>query len=155
MDPDAKLEEKAEMVYKKPAQVVDKAAKSEKAKVLGAWAFVIGMIIAVVLALASVWLGWGINEVGALSLVLVILGLIVGLVNISEAESTQFLLAALVLVVLPVGFGRLDMLPAVGAGGIGIGAILSTIVHYISMFVAPAALVVALKAMYSAARESS
>jgi hypothetical protein len=153
MDPDAKLEEKAEMVYKKPAQVVDKAAKSEKGRMLGAWAFIIGMVIAVVLALATAWLGWGVNEAGALSLILVILGLVVGLVNISEAESTQFLLAALVLVVLPVGFGQLDMIPAVGAGGIGIGAILSIVVHYISIFVAPAALVVALKAMYSAARE--
>jgi len=71
-------------------------------------------------------------------LVLAILGLIVGFVNISYKETHGFLVAAIVL--LLVGSAGLDFLPVIGPW-------LGTTFINIGHFVAPAALVVALKSV--------
>ncbi len=100
---------------------------------MGAYAFLVGVAIAI---LAGIFSPAGTQS--TVALVLVILGLIVGFMNITEKEVTSFLIASIALI-------------AVGGAGLGvievarIGATLDAIVKNIVLFVAPAALIVAVK----------
>ena len=96
---------------------------------IGAWSFILGLALAIVLAFVSVNLTW----------LLVLAGLLVGILNVQDKEVTQFLLAALVLI-------------SVGSAGInllGIPAILQNVVYFVS----PAAVIVAIKATYTIGRK--
>jgi len=106
---------------------------------IGSWAFILGVIIAVVAGLAAKALT---DFSGYITLVLVILGLIVGFLNIADKEITSFLVAAIAIGVM--GTAQLGAIPYVGE-------YLASMVINISAFVAPAALVVALKAIYNLA----
>ncbi|MBN2111684.1 hypothetical protein JW707_01160 [Candidatus Woesearchaeota archaeon] len=105
----------------------------------GHYAFLVGVLLAVVAALipslqAAAWLPW----------VLIVLGLIVGFLNITAKETTEFLVATIAL--MAVGTGGLSAVPSAGAIVLGI-------LKNLVAFVAPAALVVALKAIYALAGE--
>ena len=100
---------------------------------IGHWSFILGVIIAIVAGLA------GAVYVEAAAMLLVALGIIVGFLNISEKETSSFLIAAIAL--LLTGAAGLEKLPA-------IGNYLGPILTNISTFVAPAAVIVALKAVY-------
>ena len=96
---------------------------------VGAWSFIVGLALAIILAFVAVDLTW----------LLVLAGILVGLLNIQDKETLNFLLAALVLV-------------TVGSAGItilGIPLILQNIV----VFVSPAAAIVAIKAVYNIGRK--
>lgn len=102
---------------------------------LGRWAFLIGVVLAVVFGLfaAGSWLPW----------LLVVLGLIVGLVNISDKEVGAFLTAGTVLVLM---------------GYFG-GQTLSNVSYLSAMFnnlltlFVPATIVVAVKSVLALARD--
>jgi hypothetical protein len=79
------------------------------------------------------------------ALILVVLGLIVGFINIGVKETHDFLVAVIAL--LLAGTAGLGNLPAIGTY---IGAILTNI----TTFVAPAAVIVALKAVWELARKT-
>lgn len=102
---------------------------------IGRWAFFGGVILAILLGFFP-----GIMEVQTAAGFFSLLGLIVGLFNISGKEVRKFLLAAAVL--LLVGSGGLDRLPL-------IGNYLDQVVINLTIFVAPAAVIVALKAVLS------
>lgn len=99
----------------------------------GGWAFIIGVILAVLLAFLP-------NPL--LVVVLILLGLLVGVLNVTAEESTKFLVATIALLVA--GAAGLSALPSVGS-------IISSILKNIVAFVAPAALIVSLKAVYELA----
>ncbi|MEM2174588.1 MAG: hypothetical protein QXI58_03065 [Candidatus Micrarchaeia archaeon] len=108
----------------------------------GEWAFLAGVLLALVLGLLQ-----GLGVVGdytLLSLLLVILGLVVGLTTVTSKETDSFLIASIAL--LSVGAAGLSSL-----GGPTIGAVLADALANLRAFVAPAALVVALKALYKLA----
>jgi len=111
---------------------------------VGAWAFILGVIIAI---LAGLFAGT-LDAMGAgyVTLVLVILGLIVGFLNISDKETSGFLVAAIALIA--VGTANLQEIPY-------IGMYLASMVWNIAAFVAPAALIVALKAVYNLSSKPS
>lgn len=111
---------------------------------MGQWAFVIGVIIAVVIGLFSSNLGSNVG--GWLVLLLVVLGLIVGLLNVTEKETTPFLIAAVALLITGTTGGSLAVIPT-------LGGYLQGVVEAIAVFVTPAAIVVALKAIQSLASE--
>ncbi len=104
---------------------------------MGGWAFIIGVIVAVLVGLfgdlsSSLWLG-----------VLVVLGLIVGFLNVSGAESKDFLMATVSLVVVSYFGGQvLNVVPKLGPV---LGAIMALVV--------PATIIVALKSVFSLARD--
>lgn len=108
----------------------------------GEWAFLAGVLLAVILGL--------VEGSGAAALpdyvgpVLVVLGLVVGALNISAKESHGFLLGSVALL-LAEGAG-LGTLPWVGA-------YLGSILGFIAVFVAPAAVLVALKVVYDLAKK--
>lgn len=72
----------------------------------GFYAFLFGLVVAVLLAFAPAVLGsWGI-------VLLVVIGLVAGALNITQSESTAFLIAV---IGLPLVTGALGLLPAVDA----------------------------------------
>jgi hypothetical protein len=111
---------------------------------VGIYAFLIGIIIAILAGIAG---GAIAAYSGPVALVLVILGLIVGLLNITDKNISGFLIAAIALMV--VGSANLVTIDTIV---LGLGTILQAIVTNIVVFVAPAALVVALKAIWNMAR---
>ena len=111
---------------------------------LGQWSFVIGVLVAVVIGLFASSISGDIK--GWLILLLVVLGLVVGLINVSEKESTPFLVAAVALLLTGTTGNTLAIIPVVGS-------YLSGIVQAIAVFVTPAAIVVALKAIQSLAKD--
>jgi len=122
---------------------------------VGSWAFIIGVLIAVVIGLLS-----GLQQTNLISwvpveiwtIVTLALGLIVGLLNISEKETTPFLVAVI----------ALGSAGALGSAFVILfpywpefGAVLGTILLQISAFAIPAGVVVALKAFYNFASSPS
>ena len=116
---------------------------AERSK-FGQWSFIIGVVIALLIGLFSGSLSPVIN--GWFVLLLVILGLIVGFLNVTEKETTPFLVAAIALLATGTAGEALNIIPA-------IGIYLTGIVRAISVFVTPAAVVVAIKAIKSLARD--
>ena len=112
-------------------------------KKIGYYSFVIGAIIALVLGLASAQLSEA--SVWLMSL-LIILGLIVGFLNITGKETKEYLLIALVLV-LVANFGG-NVLESVQA----IGPFLQGIFDAFVAFIVPAVIVVGLRAILKLSR---
>ncbi len=100
---------------------------------LGRWAFVIGLIIAILL---------GFVTFNYASLILVILGLIVGFLNVTEKEASKFLIAVIALIA--VGIAGLQALSVLGSLYIWVQTVLTSFV----IFVAAAGVVVAIKALF-------
>ncbi len=111
-----------------------------KQKSWGELAFLFGVALAIVLSFFP-----DTSDRTTPGLILAVLGLIVGLFNITYKETNSFLVAAIVL--LLVGSAGLDSLPYIGDW-------LYTAFVNISHFVAPAALVVAFKTVIDLAKNS-
>jgi len=101
---------------------------------LGSWAFIVGIVLAIVFGFLPPG-NW-------VAPVLVILGLVIGFLNITEKEVTSFLVAAIALVVA--GNANLEAVPAVGN-------FLQAILTNLVVLMAPAAIVVAVKAVWELA----
>ena len=106
-------------------------------RMLGFLAFIVGFILAVVAGLFFTDKSW-------VYYVLVILGIIIGLLNIGDKEVMLFLLAAVALIVAGNVFAPITTL--------SIGEKLDAILRLIAALMAPAAVVVAIKALYNAAK---
>lgn len=106
---------------------------------IGSWAFILGVLIAVISGLAA---GAMADYMQYVAIILVLLGLVVGFLNIGAKEVTDFLIAAIALIAI--GAANISTIPL-------IGGYLASMVMYLAAFVAPAALVVALKAIYNLA----
>lgn len=100
---------------------------------IGHWSFIIGVLLAMVAGLL------GAAYADMIAMILVVLGVIVGFLNISEKEVSSFLIAAIAL--LLTGAAGLETLPVMGS-------YLGPILTNIATFVAPAVVIVALKAVY-------
>lgn len=122
--------------------MVEKKSKQNIWPMVGTWAFIIGLLIAV---LAGIFAGL----VPETAFVLGLLGLIVGLVNVKEDEVHGFLVATIAFMIsagsLADLFGRLPQ---------GVGASIVPIFSNVVAFVAPAAAIVALKALYDISRSA-
>ena len=101
-----------------------------KLDVFGKWAFVIGLVIAVLAGLfyQPDWAIW----------VLAILGVIVGLLNVTGEDTRAFLLAA---IALTLSATALNTIPFVGTS-------FTVIMSFVVAFVAGATLVVAFKELF-------
>jgi hypothetical protein len=113
-----------------------------KSKMVGKWAFLVGLLISVI---ASFLTGYA----GAVALVLFLLGLVVGFLNITEKDSNKFLLAAIAL--LTGGLASISAISVIGLGGVT--AILSKVLGNFLAFVGAAALVVAIKVVFETGKD--
>ncbi len=118
--------------------------------VIGAWAFLIGVILAIVIGISASLIP--IPAVKAYNAqiygILVLLGILVGFMNVTGKDSQTFLIAGAVLVVVS-KFG----MESVTGSLIGIGIydiVSSTFGALLAMFV-PATIIVAQKALFSIA----
>ena len=105
-----------------------------KLDIIGKWAFIIGLVIAVLAGLffQPAWAIW----------ILAILGVIVGFLNITAEDTRGFLLAA---IALTLSATALNTLPVVGKA-------FELILPFVVAFVAGATIVVALKELFVTAR---
>jgi len=113
--------------------------KSKK-NLIGAWIFLIGVIIAIALGLFSDYLSANIYK--TILIILVVLGIAIGLLNITVKESSKFLLTALVLILVAyVGQSVMSIIPQIGKI---LGALLVLFV--------PATVIVSLKSIFDIAK---
>jgi len=103
---------------------------------IGHWAFIVGVALAVLAGIVPEW------QTVTMIWTLAVLGLIVGVLNITARETTEFLIATVTLLVV----GSVGALPA-------LGLMVTSVLANIVAFVAPAALVVSLKAIWALAQE--
>jgi hypothetical protein len=107
---------------------------------IGFWAFIIGLILAVVAGLITV----NKDPNAAVVVVLIILGLIIGLLNITGKEIMLFLVATIALIVTGHVFQSLTVL--------NLGKYLDQILNYVATLMAPAAVVASIKALWAIGR---
>jgi hypothetical protein len=105
-----------------------------KLETVGKWAFIIGLVLAVVVGyiFQAEWVVW----------VLAILGVIVGLLNVTREDTERFLLAA---IAFALSITALNTIPVLGLQ-------ITNVLGYVAAFVAGAVIVVALKALFQTAR---
>ncbi len=115
--------------------------KKIKKNLIGRWSFLIGIVAAVTIGIFSAQVDASTYNI--VLLVLILLGIILGLFNVTNKESNQFLLAGLSLVIVSfIGKGILMIIPEVGK-------ILSSL---LVLFV-PATIVVALKSVFDITKD--
>jgi len=113
--------------------IYDYKGGEKVANTLGGWAFLVGVLLALVFAF---------YPFAGLAWLLVVLGIVIGLLNITEKETQKFLWASVVLVVV----------------GAFAGASLESVPYLPELFTnlvglfAPAAVVVALKSVFEMAK---
>jgi hypothetical protein len=109
-----------------------------KSNIIGGWAFVIGIVIAILI-------GIGVPLTDTVVAVLVVLGIIIGLLNISDKEVNAFMMASIaVLLAAYIGGSVLSKVPFVSLGN----ALMS-----IEAMVVPAIIIVALKEVFEIAKK--
>ncbi len=123
-----------------------------KENFIGAWAFLIGVIIAVVIGILTTLFSIPalVKYSSAIYAILVILGLIVGFsINTSRKDSQTFLITGAILVIV----SKFGMESVVGSLiGIGIGDIISSIFAALLILFVPATIVVAIKTVFGISR---
>jgi hypothetical protein len=126
-------------------------AKNSK-KLVGAWAFLIGVLIALVFGI----IGDSIRpdlQVWVLA-ILVLAGILVGLLNVNSKETSGFLLAALALVIVSfMGSGVIDSFGSFKIFELEIGTMLRYILQYLLVLFVPTTIIVALKSVFEIARD--
>lgn len=103
---------------------------------LGKFAVIAGIVIAVaagIFEFTQPWFGWA----------LAVLGLIVGFMNVSGGESRTFLVAGIALLMVGSSVAAVPV----------IGEKLTSFLGYITAFMAPAVLVVALKSLFDTVKD--
>jgi hypothetical protein len=110
---------------------------------VGPWAFIIGLLIAVLT-------GGFIKPTAMMVWFLAVLGLVVGLLNITESELKTYLLATIAFLVS--SSSLTNVVAGIPVIGVTMVSYMAPIVTNIVIFIAPGAAVVALKALYSISR---
>ena len=118
--------------------------KTNILSMVGFWAFIVGLIIAVVVGILAALGIVGASIMPAIIIVLIILGLIVGFLNITAKEILLFLVATIALIVVGGVFAPLKTF--------SIGLILDAILALVATLMAPAAIVAAIKALWAVGR---
>lgn len=110
-------------------------AKS-KGNLIGSWAFLIGVVLAVILGLFdAVGAGW--------TILLVIIGIIVGLFNIADEEASPFLISGAVLIIAS-ALGQ-DVVASIPA--------LNGVLEALLAIFVPATIIVAIRNVFGFARK--
>jgi len=134
---------------------------------MAGWAFITFVIIAIIAGLAVGYMAFDANNTyplgfdnetvaqygGYITLLMLILGIIVGLVSITVKEVTPFLISAIALMVARIGIGTTaDVWGPLGKLHMILPYLATTILNYIVAFAAPAAVLIAIKQVYTLAK---
>jgi hypothetical protein len=121
---------------------------SKKMKTVGVWAFLIGVVLALIVGIAAGIANIDNTMLGIVSAVMVVLGVIVGILNITEEEVNSFIIAAIGLTTGSIAIAGLGpLLPSV------IGNMVESAFTIFSVFVAGAVFIPALKAVYRISKD--
>jgi len=123
------------------AETAKPDSKKKLSSYIGLLAFFVGIILAIVG-------GIGYHDNSGITLTLVIVGILVGLLNITGKEVLPLLIAAIALIVVGLTQGFLPLDDLGGEAGTKINAI----VAYLATFMAPAAVISAFRAIWAVAR---
>ena len=118
---------------------------------LGAWAFLVGVVLAVIIGLSTTFLPIPalVNYSKQIYATLVFLGIIVGAMNVTGKDSQTFLIAGAVLVIV----SRFGMDSVSGSViGIDLRDAVTSVFSALLVLFAPATIIVALKTVFSIAR---
>jgi len=116
--------------------------KTSTVAMVGRWAFIIGVVIALVAGYVSMIVGNMIT-----TSILIVMGLLVGFLNVTEKETKEYLLAAVSLIIVTSLGGNVLATVTI------IGPYLQSVLAAIMTFVLPAVIIVALKAIYALAQD--
>jgi hypothetical protein len=116
---------------------------------VGHYSFIIGVILALVLGIFSEQLP--ISWAPKLMFLMVVLGLAVGLLHIPHKEMNEFLLAAIALMLLPSAMNGVSV--TLDSFVQGSGFFVTSMLSYLTLFVVPAVLIVAVKIIVELAEE--
>jgi hypothetical protein len=108
--------------------------KAKTMSMIGFWAFIIGLVIALVAGIIA-------PNNAIVGIILLILGIIIGFLNVTAKEIMLFLIATIALILVGNAFAAITL------GGIG--TFLGQILGYVSALMAPAAIITAIKALWS------
>jgi|SRR3989344_1428492 len=108
---------------------------AKKSNLIGSWAFLIGVLLAIILGLFG-------NLNYGLTVTLVVIGLIVGLLNVGDEEATPFLMSGAVLIIASY-FGRQE---------IAMIAWFADVLYALLLIFVPATIIVAIKNVFSIAK---
>jgi hypothetical protein len=111
--------------------------KAKTLGIIGFWAFIIGFAIAVIGGLIA-------PANAILIIILVLIGIIIGFLNVTSKEILLFIVATIALIVAGGVFEPIKVL--------GIGKILDDMLSYVTVMMAPAAVISAIKALWAAAK---
>lgn len=132
-------------------------AKKMETEQMAQYAFMAFVVIAIIAGLAYGYNNWDYveNDValwddGWIMLILVILGIIVGLVSITAKETESFLIASIALIVTNT---MMEPFLAINQVAAPLGYMATWIVKFIAAFVAPAVVLIAIKAVYVMAQK--
>jgi hypothetical protein len=116
-------------------------AKKVLKNLIGSWAFLVGIILAIIMGIVT-GLGWATPNASLLTNIFVVIGIIIGLLNIAADEVTPFLFSGVALIIVSV-FG----------GGILVNVPTATeiLTAILGIFV-PATIIVAIKNVFSMAK---
>jgi len=104
--------------------------------VIGSWAFLIGVILAIIFGFLTM------NA--TVAIILVVIGLLVGILNVTDKESMPFLLSGAVLIIAS-ALGQNESLKLI--------PYLSNILNALLLIFVPATIIVAIKNVFSMARD--
>ncbi len=132
------------------------------------YAFMAFVVIAIIAGLALGYMAWDANNTypngfadptvadyrGYITLIMLILGIIVGLISITAKEVQPFLIATIALMVARIGIGTAaDVWGPLGEVHMLLPYWATEMLNYIVAFVAPAAVIIAIKAVLALARK--
>ena len=117
------------------------AKRGRQNNLIGAWAFLIGVVLAIVIGLFSTYIGGSAYK--TILSILVVLGVIVGLLNVGTKDASKFLWASVALVIVSfMGQTVLSIIPQIG-----------TILNSLLVLVVPATVIVALKSVFEIGKD--
>ncbi len=124
--------------------MADTAKKPDSTKKLAGYIGLIAFLTGIILAIVG---GIGYHDNSGIVLTLVIMGILVGVLNVTGKEVLPLLIAAIALIV--VGSSTFEPLNDLGGEA---GDKLDAIVKYLATFMAPAAVISAFRAIWAVAR---
>jgi len=116
-------------------------AKKIRKSRIGAWAFLIGIVIAMSLGVFSAQITATTQEI--VIWLLIFLGFVIGLLNINDKESSGFLLVVVALIIVSY-FGRTVLM---------IIPVLASVLEALMVLFIPTAIIVALKSVFEMAKD--
>jgi hypothetical protein len=118
---------------------------------VGAWAFTLGVLVALLTGVFAGFVNMGPQWTAMITALLVVLGLVVGFLNVSGDEVSKFLMAsvAVMIALFTAGSAIQSQITTLGKLGIMMWAVMSNI----NVFVFPATIIVAIKSIFSLARD--